>query len=68
MMVKQQPEDGHPPEGSILQIRNLALRPYLQIKDQVTSARNGHLDHPQDGLLPTQPNDGHQPEGPGICH
>ena len=42
-MVTHQPKDGHPPEGSIMQTRNLALRLNSQNKDQVTTARNGHL-------------------------
>ena len=43
MMVTHQPKDGHPPEGSMLQTRNWALRLISQNYDQVTTARNGHL-------------------------
>ena len=72
-MVTHQPKFGHPPEESILQTWNLALRLNLQTLDQVTTAKDGHL-------LPRvvtpsmviqtilrmatyQPKDGHPPEG-----
>ena len=42
-MVTPQPKDGHSLTGSIIQTRNLALRLNSQDKDQVTTARNGHL-------------------------
>ena len=42
-MVTHHPKDGHPPLRSILQTRNSALRLNSQNKDQVTTARNGHL-------------------------
>ena len=50
-MVTHQPKDGHPPEGSMLQTLNLALRLISQNYDQVTTARNGHL--PSFGWSPT---------------
>ena len=34
--------DGHPPKGSILQTRNLALTLNSQDQDQVKTARNGY--------------------------
>ena len=52
-MVTHQPKDGHPPEGSILQTRNLALRLNSQNKDQVTTAMDGHL--PFLGWSPANP-------------
>ena len=42
-MVTHQLKDGHPPEGSTPQTRNLALRLNSQNKDQVTTAMDGHL-------------------------
>ena len=42
-MVTHQPKYGHPPEESILQTWNLALRLNLQTLDQVTTAKDGHL-------------------------
>ena len=53
MMVTHQPKDGHPPEGSMLQTRNLALRLISQNYDQVTTAGNGHL--PSLRWSPTNP-------------
>ena len=52
-MVTHQPKDGLPPEGSMLQNRNLALRLNSQDKDQVQTARNVHL--PSLGWSPTNP-------------
>ena len=52
-MDTHQPKDGHPPEASTLQTRNLTLRLISQNYDQVTSAGNGHL--PPLGWSPTNP-------------
>ena len=52
-MVTHQPKDGHPPEASMLQTRNLTLRLISQNYDQVTTARNGHL--PSLEWSPTNP-------------
>ena len=52
-MVTHQAKEGHPPEGSMLQTRNLALRLISQNYDQVTTARNGQL--PSLGWSPTNP-------------
>ena len=67
-MVTHQPKDGHPPEGSMLQTRNLALKLISQNYDQVTIAMDGHLLF--QGWLPTilrmvahHPKDGHPREG-----
>ena len=42
-MVTHQPKDGHPPEGSMLHTRNLALRLKSQNEDKVTTAMNNYL-------------------------
>ena len=52
-MATHQPKDGHPPEGSMLQTRNLALRPISQNYDLVTTDRNIHL--PSLGWSSTNP-------------
>ena len=51
--VTHQPKDGHPPEGSVLQTWNLALRLNSQNKSQMTTSMDGHL--PSLGGSPTNP-------------
>ena len=59
-MVTNQPKDGHPTEGSVLQTRDLALK---------FCSQNEELDENFHGWSPTisrmvtpQPKDGHPPE------
>ena len=56
-----QPKDGHPPEGSVVQTWNLALKFNSQNKSQVSTSMDGHL--LSLGWSHTQPKDGHPPEG-----
>ena len=42
-MVTPQPKDGHPPEESVVQTWNLALRFNSQNKSQVSTSMDGHL-------------------------
>ena len=52
-MVNNQPNNGHPLEGSMLQTRNLVLRLNSQNQDQVTTVMDGHL--PSLGWSATNP-------------